>query len=327
MRQGLGGRHTLPNQKCISCLRWQLGSNTKLHKFMPNTNSAVAFVRWTTFRPPDGGGGGASFDFGSNNQSLVKKVGSGGTLWLVTSTKRATSRQYHLAYKLVDCMEVDSRKSVFSGTWKFVVRARDWKSSRHFPYNNSTEALRSLKFSSGTKMADSRNMGLRLLSIPGLTPDDSELLEGIQRKIEQDRTVFISYARKDSRIVDRIESVLADHGCAVRRDLSFIRPGDEWRTRLVEEVTAADVVLVIMSSNSAKSDWVRTEIKWALAEYRRGRLVKRILPIAIDGSASEMFPELHEFQRWTLQNEGGEIDNLDHLIEIIQLAQSPLRLR
>ncbi len=94
------------------------------HRPMPG--HAVAFVKWDVFRPKDGGGGVAVYDYGSDNKLLHERVGDGGTLWLVTSTRRRPSpRRYHLAYKLVDCEPIESAYSTFSGHWKYVVRAQD----------------------------------------------------------------------------------------------------------------------------------------------------------------------------------------------------------
>lgn len=129
---------------------------------------AAAMVAWKTFR--SGGTGGAkAYDYGSNQRRLLDRVDGGGTLWLVTSTRRAReSRRYHLAYKLTDCAAIDPMTSLFSERYDYVVRARgDWGVSRHFGFNDATSTLQRLRFTSGKPMAEVKNLGLRLLSIPG----------------------------------------------------------------------------------------------------------------------------------------------------------------
>jgi hypothetical protein len=144
-------------------------------------------VAWKTFRP-GGTGGVAVYDYGSNQRRLLERVGDGGTLWLVTSTRRKRQpRRYHLAYKLVDCTAIEPRASLFSGRYDYVVRARDWQASRHFGFNDATSTLRRLRFTSGKPMAEVGNAGLRLLSIPELASGDVTLLERLQHRIEQGR--------------------------------------------------------------------------------------------------------------------------------------------
>src|SRR5512139_2070335 len=111
------------------------------------TQHAAAMVQWNMFRPSQGTGGAAAYDYGSDQPQLIPRVAEGGTLWLITSRRKGKNpRQYHLAYKLVDCSQVDPHQSLFSGRWKYVVRARDWDHSRHFKFNDATSTLRRLCF-------------------------------------------------------------------------------------------------------------------------------------------------------------------------------------
>ena len=78
------------------------------------TRHAAAMVAWKTFRQGSTGGQ-TVFDYGSNQARLLELVGDGGTLWLVTSTRRRPEpRQYHLAYKLTDCAPIDPTHSIHS---------------------------------------------------------------------------------------------------------------------------------------------------------------------------------------------------------------------
>jgi TIR domain len=261
---------------------------------------AAAMVSWKTFRPGGGRGGEAVYDYGSKQRRLLGRVADGGTLWLVTSTRRGRQpRHYHLAYKLVDCVKIYPHDSKFSGQYDYVVRAQDWRASRHFGVNDATSTLQRLQFTSGKPMAEVTNPGLRLLSIPALSTEDVELLERLQHKIEHGRNVFISYAHEDAAIASLIERELANRDVSVSRDVSILHPGQRWEDALRQEVAGTDCFVVLVSPNSAAArSFVRREVAWALAEYAAGGLVTTILPVLLAGGDWEALPELHRFHAW-----------------------------
>jgi hypothetical protein len=260
---------------------------------------AAAMVAWKTFR--SGATGGAkAYDYGSNQRRLLDRVDGGGTLWLITSTRRAReSRRYHLAYKLTDCAAIDPMTSLFSGRYAYVVRAGDRRVSHHFGFNDATSTLQRLRFTSGKPMAEVTNLGLRLLSIPGLTSGDVELLERLQHQIEHGRNVFLSYSHLDAAIAFTIETELGNRDVSVSRGYSILLPGQRWEEALRQEVASTDCFVVLVSPNSAaEGSFVRREVEWALAEYTSGGLVTTILPIVVPGGGWDAFPKLHPFHRW-----------------------------
>lgn len=277
---------------------------------------AVAFVKWDVFRPKDGGGGVAVYDYGSDNKLLHQRVADGGTLWLVTSTRRRPQpRQYHLAYKLVDCEPIESARSTFSGLWKYVVRARDWGESVHFGYNEATDTLRRLQFTTGRPMAEAKNMGLRLLSIPALTVVDAQLMNRLQHRIEHGRSVFLSYSSADLKHAERIEFELGKRDVSTSRDVTFLKPGEEWAEALEREVATTDCFVVLVSPDAATSTWVRREIAWALNEYEERGLVRLIIPVVLPGDGWQRFPELHRFERWEYPSRPRHSEAFDLLAE------------
>jgi TIR domain len=262
------------------------------------TRHAVAMVAWQTFHP-GGNGGGRVYEYGSSQRRLLERVGDGGTLWLVTSTRRTRQpRRYHLAYKLVNCTAIEPGAHFFPGRYDFVVWARDWEASRHFGFNDATSTLRRLRFTSGKPMAEVGNPGLRLLSIPELASGDVTLLERLQHQIEQGRNVFISYSHRDDPTASAIEAELGTRDVSVSRDV-MILPGQRWEDALRKEVAATDCFVVLVSPHSGDpASYVHREVNWALAEYASGGLVTTILPILLPGGGWERFPELHQFHRW-----------------------------
>lgn len=263
------------------------------------TIHAMAMVKWNVFR---GGGGGErytrSYYYASRQKRLVNLVGDGGTLWLVTSRrKRGEERRYHLAYKLVDCVAAPPWEEKAEQFGPHMVRAQDWDSSVHFPYNDATDTLLRLRFTSGRPLTDRSKIGLRLLSIPQLTPDDITLMEAFQQKVLSERTVFLSYSHRNRRVATRLEAELEARNVHVYRDATSLRAGEDWQAALERAARSADCVMVLVSSVAAASDWVRREVNWATAELEAGGLVERIVPLVLPSGGWDDFPALHRFQR------------------------------
>lgn len=283
---------------------------------------AAAMVKWDIFRPGKGTGGAAVYDYGSGQKQLHERVAKGGTLWLLTSTRKGEEpRRYHLAYKLVNCAIVRPEESIFAGNWKYVVRAQDWNRSCHFGYNDATEILRRLKFTSGKSMSEVSNIGLRLLSIPELIPEDIALLQRLEHKIVNGRAAFVSYSRADATLAAKIEYELGKRDVSVSRDVAFLKPGQEWAEALQQEVAGTDCFIVLISPNAAKSTWVRREVNWALSEYEAGGLVKSIIPVVLPQGGWESLPELHCFERWDFPASNQQRQAFDRLAEGIVLAR------
>lgn len=83
---------------------------------------------------------------------------------------------------------------------------------------------------------------------------------------------FISYVREDGDFVDELESVLAEAGIPVWRDVNNLFPGDAWRA-MIREAIQGDALAFIpvfsqRSEDRAKSQ-MREEIRLAIDEYRK----------------------------------------------------------
>lgn len=85
--------------------------------------------------------------------------------------------------------------------------------------------------------------------------------------------IFISYSRKDIDFVRKLAGDLETAGYDVWWDITDLRGGDEWVTRIASALEASDSVLVVLSPNSIQSEWVRKEYTQAIG------LRKRIIPI------------------------------------------------
>jgi len=259
---------------------------------------ALAMVRWNVFRP----GAGSelftrSYFYACRQKRLVNLVGDGGTLWLATSRRRVGEpRRYHLAYKLVDCVAAPPGEEKAERFGPHMVRARDWERSLHFPYNDVTDVLLRLRFTSGRPINERAGIGLRLLSIPELTADDVVLLEAFQQKVLSERAVFISYAHHNRRVAARLERELEARNVHVWRDETSLRAGDMWEGALARAARSADCIVVLVSPAAAGSVWVKREVEWARRELDAGGLVQRIIPLILPDGGWDAFPELHPFQ-------------------------------
>jgi TIR domain-containing protein len=88
--------------------------------------------------------------------------------------------------------------------------------------------------------------------------------------------VFVSYARKDREIVERISRALQkDANILVFKDTEDILPTEEWRNRLESLISSVDTVVFCLSPESVKSDVCAWEVKTA------EKFKKRIAPIVI----------------------------------------------
>ncbi len=260
---------------------------------------AIAMVKWKVFRPEeDSERYNRSYYYACKQKRLIDLVGDGGTLWLVTSRRKAGEpRRYSLAYKLVDCISAPPWQEKAEQFGPYMVRARNWDHSVHFSSNDATQTLLRLHFTSGQPVTERSKIGLRLLTIPQLTPQDVDLLERFQQKILSGRTAFVSYAHEDKRIAARLERELEARHIHVRRDENFLHAGEPWEKGLARAAQSSDCVMVLISPHAAQSAWVEREVNWAVAEQKAGGLVERIIPIVLPRGGWNQFRQLHPYQK------------------------------
>jgi hypothetical protein len=90
--------------------------------------------------------------------------------------------------------------------------------------------------------------------------------------------VFISYSEADEKWVRSLRSHLSEEGFEVWNSASDIAPGDNWLLKSGRALQAADAMIVLLSPDSVKSDWVRSEIEYALSSPQfRGRVIPLLI--------------------------------------------------
>lgn len=77
--------------------------------------------------------------------------------------------------------------------------------------------------------------------------------------------IYFSYAHADAAIAQQLASLIAKAGYHVFIDSTVLSPGSDWRKALLSALKDADAVVVLVSENSVKSDYVIGEIGTALA--------------------------------------------------------------
>ena len=90
--------------------------------------------------------------------------------------------------------------------------------------------------------------------------------------------VFISYSRKDIGFVRKLAGDLEKAGYDVWWDLTDLRGGDDWPRVIPAAIQASQTMIIVLSPNSAVSDWVEKEYTYALS------LRKKIIPVMLERS-------------------------------------------
>jgi hypothetical protein len=126
--------------------------------------------------------------------------------------------------------------------------------------------------------------------------------------------IFISYSRKDIAFVRKLAGDLETAGYDVWWDLTDLRGGDDWPRVIPAAIESSQYVIVVLSPNSAISDWVAKEYTQALG------LRKKIIPIMLKPS-SVPFP-LNTINYVNFVS-GDYVDNLNNLLTALGYTGEP----
>jgi hypothetical protein len=91
--------------------------------------------------------------------------------------------------------------------------------------------------------------------------------------------IFISYSRKDIGFVRKLAGDLEKAGYDVWWDLTDLRGGDDWLRVIPAAIESSEHFIVVLSPNSAMSDWVKKEYTQALSSR------KKIIPLMLTRSS------------------------------------------
>jgi hypothetical protein len=99
--------------------------------------------------------------------------------------------------------------------------------------------------------------------------------------LETVRKVFISYTRDDSEAARNVVESLGDAEVAGWMDEADVNSGAPLSVAIKKAMREASAVIVLVSSQSAYSEWLQFEVGAALA------MDKHIIPVVISGGDSE----------------------------------------
>jgi hypothetical protein len=116
--------------------------------------------------------------------------------------------------------------------------------------------------------------------------------------------VFVSYSAQDKEVVARIVDRLRGDGHDVWIDSLRIDPGDNIQRKIDEGLEQADALIVIVSENSFKSQWVQREFA-AIALHEISKRERRVIPVRIDRSPVPSYLADRQYLDLTEDFDGG----------------------
>lgn len=93
--------------------------------------------------------------------------------------------------------------------------------------------------------------------------------------------VFLSYARSDAQIVDKIANDLQKEGFDLWFDRRNLIAGQNWQNQIEKAITEAAFVIVFISQNSLQSKWVQEEYRVAFERQQRAGGT-RLIPVLLE---------------------------------------------
>jgi len=96
-----------------------------------------------------------------------------------------------------------------------------------------------------------------------------------QEKNKQITHIFLSYAAADKEYAHKLYNLLSQHSDFYIFTLEMLSAGEDWESKLKDEISKSDIFIVLLSSKSVNSNWVLHELGAAWA------LNKPIIPVVI----------------------------------------------
>lgn len=90
--------------------------------------------------------------------------------------------------------------------------------------------------------------------------------------------VFISHVSQEKKLAGFLADRLTGAGFHVWRAEEQILPGDNWALKVGRALEESDTMIVLVSPDAARSQWVRREIEYALGSPN---YAGRVIPIVV----------------------------------------------
>ena len=115
--------------------------------------------------------------------------------------------------------------------------------------------------------------------------------------------VFLSYTTADEDFAKQLGSHLSRRGCEVWDPSEQVFPGDNWLLKICEALKESNAMVVLLSPDSIKSEWVRREIEYAIGDRN---YEGRVFPVVVRPT-DEVPWILRKFQILRANNNPAEI--------------------
>ncbi|MDD1749301.1 MAG: TIR domain-containing protein [Methanothrix sp.] len=126
--------------------------------------------------------------------------------------------------------------------------------------------------------------------------------------------IFISYSRKDIGFVRQLAGDLEKADYDVWWDLTDLRGGDDWPRAIPAAIESSQYMIIVLSPNSAVSDWVEKEYTYALS------LRKKVIPLMLARSGVPFALNTINFVDFTSDDYAG---NFKHLLTALGYTGKP----
>lgn len=133
-------------------------------------------------------------------------------------------------------------------------------------------------------------------------------------------TLFLSYARADSAVAQRLASALEHAGFTLWWD-AMIAGGEAYSRSIADALEKADLVIVLWSKSSIESDWVKDE-----AGHGRDR--HRLIPLSVDGTQPPLgFRQYQviDLSHWHGRKDASEIAAIQRAIHSVLHDEHPMQ--
>jgi uncharacterized protein YjbI with pentapeptide repeats len=182
----------------------------------------------------------------------------------------------HADLHRANLLNADFRNAAFSGTRLTHTNISDAKNLEHVRHYGPTVVdvetlLRPVEFD---------DKFLTGIGIPDIFLTYRESLSTARRPI-QFNSCFISHSSSDADFCRRLHADLQDSGVRCWFAPEDLKVGDRFRVRIEESIRVYDKLLVVLSENSVRSEWVEEEVEAAFERERAsGQAV--LFPVRLD---------------------------------------------
>jgi len=129
-----------------------------------------------------------------------------------------------------------------------------------------------------------------------------------------DHKVFISYSHRDKYFVNWLDDNLKKHSINTWYDSNEIKIGDSIKEKIKQGIEASSIIMLVLSKNSFKSEWVKYEFNSALLHNSIKKGIK-IIMLKIDDF--DIPPDFNGYSIFDLSS--NRENGFNHLIDTINL--------